>query len=303
MPSRGMVTGFLSNLATQLPDGPRSLHGAIVLVAMDRGLDRFIQAAMGLDCYHPGHPSPWSHCFLIAEPLNMQDPASTAILDCTIRDDDPEHNYPIKWEDSVSIIEVIRIITNHEGRVYDTAHDGVRLGDYDDSRVQPVGVKLIQGLTDDQRAAIVDGGVSVRNEGVHYDFAGLFRVLFEMLFHITPKPDESYFCSAFCQEAYRRGIGKLGDFKPGTNSHDVSPDDIWYLDVGERYPQEIGVPRLEHLRRRALHLEQARLAGRAPAGAKARLTATGATEKTAVRAMRSIRRRKPQKATTKAKKR
>jgi hypothetical protein len=112
-------------------------------------------------------------------------------------------------------------------------------------------VKLIETLTSAQRRAIVDAGLALKGEGIHYDFVGLLRVLLELVLHINMPVDASYFCSAFCQEAYRHGLGGpggVGDFKIGVDSHDVSPDDIWYSATGTTYPPYVAPGSLKSLR-------------------------------------------------------
>lgn len=215
--------------------GNDALEGAIIIVALDRPLDRLIQESLGLSCYHPGRPSPWSHTFLLAEPFNGE---NTKILDCTIRDKDDQ----IAW--TLPLIDSLKAIVNKAGRIY-----SARLGDYDDPRVHPAGIKILPDIPGADRRRIVTAGLALQARGLHYDFLGLFRELIRMLLHVHIKPGDDLFCSAFCQEAYRNalGAGSVGDFMPGVLSRDVSPDDIWFSRQGTNYPEAVPLPRLEDL--------------------------------------------------------
>jgi len=220
------VSEFVGSVAKIVGDD--GVKGAIVLVALERPVDCLIQRCLGLSCYHPGKPSPFSHTFLISGSYNGQ---YTPILDCTIRD----KNDRIAWK--LPLIDSILAIINKRGRVY-----SAQLGDYDDHRVHPVGVKLIPELTNADRERIVTAGLDLQALGTHYDFLGLFRELIAMLLHIQLPADKDMFCSAFCQGAYRNGIGDKGDFLPGVDFHDVSPDDIWFSRTGANYPDTMPIP-------------------------------------------------------------
>jgi hypothetical protein len=60
----------VSNMLKDISDriGADALRGANVLVAIERPLDDAIRYSLALGPYHPGRPSPWSHCFLWAIP-------------------------------------------------------------------------------------------------------------------------------------------------------------------------------------------------------------------------------------------
>ena len=223
------VSEFVQTVATTV--GNDALEGAIVLVALDRPVDRLIQLAQALDGYHPGRPSPWSHSFLIARTFSG---AATPILDCTIRD----KNNHIIWKEK--LLDVLKTILLKSGGIYSG-----QLGDYDDPRVHPVGVKLLTTISASGRAKIVAAGRSLQAQGYRYDLPGLFRELFRLITTIPiPPGDKLLFCSAFCQQAYRDALGDDGDFKRGTKSQDILPDDLWYSALGRPFPPDVPTPQL-----------------------------------------------------------
>ncbi|MBI5533957.1 MAG: hypothetical protein HY898_14645 [Deltaproteobacteria bacterium] len=124
----------------------------------------------------------------------------------------------------------MKMLTKRAGGIY-----LARLGDYDHPKVSPVGMKVIQTLSDAQRQAICSAGAELREEGYSYDLPGLVRELAHLCLGISiPAEPHMLFCSAFCQEAYRRALGEAGDFAPRHAVTDVTPDDIWYSARGVR---------------------------------------------------------------------
>jgi hypothetical protein len=231
------VSEFVANVAHDV--GNEALQGAIILVAIDRPLDHVIQNSLALGPYHPGTPSPWSHTFLLAEAFKG---AETRILDCTIRDKDDHIAFDLSLED------MIKTVLNKAGRVY-----SAKLGDYDIDKVHPVGVTLIPDATTAEKEKIIAAGLDLQKQGIHYEFLGLVRELIALLFGIRlPPVGPDLFCSAFCQVCYRDafGINSKGDFRPGVNSKDVTPDDIWFSERGKNFPetQQIRIPAFDDLR-------------------------------------------------------
>jgi hypothetical protein len=226
------VSDFVGSVASTV--GNDALQGAIILVAIDRDLDRMIQKSLALDCFHPGKPSPWSHTFLLAAPFTGPD---TPILDCTIRDEKGHIAFKLK------LIDMIKTVLNKAGGVYSS-----KLSDYDIDQVHPVGVKLIPDATLAERVSVVAIAIDLQKKKIHYEFLGLVRELIRMLFPFIPiKPlGPDLFCSAFCQFCYRAAFGtgptSKGDFLPGLDSKDVSPDDIWFSRAGANYPPTNDIP-------------------------------------------------------------
>ena len=233
------VSEFVASVAKEF--GDEALKGAIILVAIDRPLDHLIQTSLALGPYHPGKPSPWSHTFLLAGAFKG---AETPILDCTIRDENGNIAF------NVTLEEMIKTVLNKAGGIYWS-----KLEDYDIPQVHPVGVKLIEDATAEERDKIIAAGLDLKKENIHYEFLGLVRGLIALLFHIKLKPiGEDLFCSAFCQVCYRAAFGagpnSKGDFLPGVHSKDVTPDDIWFSRKGENFPRtrHIQIPTFDDLR-------------------------------------------------------
>jgi hypothetical protein len=201
--------------------GRDALLGANILLAIDRPVDNMIRHAMALGHYHFGRSSPWSHCVILAGAFNGPD---TPILDCTIRD--PKD--PSKLMFTETAAELLAMLVKPAGQIYVG-----RLGDYNDSRVHPVGVKYIPSLTAEQRQAIVDTGYQLSKAGYSYDIPGLIRELVRLLTGIAIAPGEKkMFCSAFNQACYRKALGAAGDFNAKVSDGDTTPDDIWYSQLG-----------------------------------------------------------------------
>ncbi len=203
---------------------PDVFKGAIVFVSLDRELDRLIQHALGLGPYHRGKPGWWSHTFLLAGPWNGPE---TPLIEATVRSKenkiiwDQDHADPIKilWHDDVES----GICTG-------------KVGDYDDPRVGNWGVKWLPHLYPGQRDAIVAAAQDPKWNPYHYDFPGLLRELLRLASGglIDPPPGKDLvFCSAFVQASYIDALGNAGDFAPGVNTADSTPDDLWYSPLGQ----------------------------------------------------------------------
>ncbi|MEO6325130.1 MAG: alkaline phosphatase family protein [Thermoanaerobaculia bacterium] len=215
-----LLSSYLSLLAGEV--GPEHLNGAVVLLTLDRPLDRLIQLAMGFGPYHPGAESPWSHSILLA--ADYAGP-STPVLDCTIRDKDGK----VPWGGSLTDLLPGGIAGS--GGIYRGT-----VSDYDDARVTNFGVKSIFDLSADERAAIVVEGEKLQTAGYHYDVPGLVRELVRLLTGVPiPAGKKLLFCSAFCQAAYRNALARRGDFSPTIRTEDITPDDIWYSSLGAGY--------------------------------------------------------------------
>ena len=211
------VSSFLQILATQ--SGADTLKGAVVLVALDRPIDQFIQHAHGLGPYHRGVKSPWSHTFLVADIFTGP---ATPILDCTIRDAQGK----VAWNESLEEVLKTGIVTS--GGIYKG-----RVDDYDDPRTTALGVKFLFDLTPAERGAVVTEAERLQADGYHYDIPGLVRELVRLLLGIdVPPGPKLLFCSGFCQAAYRNALGDKGDFTPEVATADTTPDDIWYSPLG-----------------------------------------------------------------------
>jgi hypothetical protein len=214
------LSAFLDGVAQRT--GGASLKGGIVLVALDRPIDRLIQLALGLGPYHPGRESPWSHCFLLADDYRG---LATGILDCTIRD---PRTGGILWDEPLE--DLLKVDLTSSGGI-----SSGKVSDYDDPRVTTYGLKLLENLSGQDCAAIVSAGRTLQSEGFHYDIPGLVRELVRLLTGIAVPPGEKLlFCSAFCQAAYRAALEARGDFAPGVKTEDVTPDDLWWSSVGMR---------------------------------------------------------------------
>jgi hypothetical protein len=218
-----ILSEFLNDVAQQ--QGADALHGAMVFAMLKRPLDELIAQALALGPYHRGKPSPWSHCFLLAEPYRG---AQTAILDCTIRDAQGK----VAWDTSLKeTLEILGAAASPKGAggIYSAT-----VGDYDDAvRVTAFGVRWLPGLAVDQRTAIVTTGQGFQKQGYAYDLPGLVRELVRLLVGVTlPPTDKRLFCSAFLQACYRLALGNVGDFNPGLVDADTTQDDIWYSPKG-----------------------------------------------------------------------
>jgi len=216
------TSDFLASAAST--HGSDTLLGAMVFVSLDRPLDQAIRYALALGPYHPGQPSPWSHCFLLAAPYTD---ATTPILDCTIRDS----NNAIIWNSTLQ--EDIQVLsTGFAGRA-GGIYSG-RVSDYDNPKVLTCGVKWLPTITADQRRQLVTGGQSLQQQGYHYDLPGLVWELIRLLTGAVVRPPNQklLFCSAFLATVYRNTLGPDGDFAPKTASADTTPDEIWYSTLG-----------------------------------------------------------------------
>jgi len=228
MPS---LTDFLNAAAAKL--GANMLPGAVVEISLERPMDELIQQFEALGPYHRGTPGKWAHCFIVANYAA----AGSTVLEATIRD--PKTG-AIIWNASVK--ETIEIMTQPTGSggIYES-----NVTDYDDPRVHPLGLKIVQGLSDAQRASIVTVGRSFLGQGYHYDIPGLFRELIRLTTGITvPSGPKLLFCSAYVQAVYRIALGEpAGNFMPSTvQSTDVTPDDIWYSALGQQIrPKDVGL--------------------------------------------------------------
>ncbi len=216
------TSSFLERLADE--HGAQTLHGAIVFVMLERPLDVLISKCLALDPHHRGEPSPWSHCFLLAEPYHGP---STRILDCTVRDAEGH----VEWESSLRrTVEVViaGTIGSGVGGIYEAT-----VSDYDDARVSAFGVKWLPHLTKLDRARIVERARELQRRAPRYDLVGLFRSLVRLVTGVLMKPSaERLYCSAFTQAAYRAALADDGAFQQGLPDQHTTPDDIWYSAQG-----------------------------------------------------------------------
>ena len=225
------LTEFLNAAAAKY--GANMLPGAVVEISLEREMDELIQQFEALGPYHRGTPGKWAHCFIVA---NYAAVGST-VLEATIRDETTD---AIIW--NATVPEMIEILTQPTGSggIYESA-----LTDYDDPRVHPLGLKIVQGLSDAQRAGIVTAGRGFLGQGYHYDIPGLFRELIRLMTGVTiPAGPKLLFCSAYIQAVYRAALGEpAGDFMPSTvHSTDVTPDDLWYSALGQQIrPTDVGL--------------------------------------------------------------
>ena len=216
------TSDFLNTVAST--HGSDTLLGAMVFLALDRPLDQAIRYALALGPYHPGQPSPWSHCFLLAAPYTD---GSTAILDCTIRDS----NNAIIWDSTLA--EDIQVLSagfaGRAGGIYSG-----RVDDYDNPKVQACGVKWLPTLTPARRNSLVAAAQALQQQGYHYDLPGLVWELIRLLTGAVVRPPDQklLFCSAFLATLYRSALSSDGDFAPKTASADTTPDEIWYSSLG-----------------------------------------------------------------------
>jgi hypothetical protein len=216
------TSDFLNGIAAT--HGPQTLLGAMVFVGLDRPLDQVIRYALAIGPYHPGRPSPWSHCFLLADPYTD---GSTRILDCTIRD----ANNGIIWNSKLD--EDIKVLTTgfagRAGGIY-----AGQVDDYDHPKVQHCGVKWLPILTPAQQQALVAAALDLQSQGYRYDMPGLVWELIRLLTGISARPagQKLLFCSAFLATIYRNALGPAGDFAPKVASADATPDEVWYSTLG-----------------------------------------------------------------------
>src|SRR6267143_747037 len=218
------LSDFL-NLQAQ-KHGPEMLLGSMIFVNLDRPLDQLIRNAMALGQFHPGQPSPWSHCFLLAEPYTD---ASTPILDCTIRD----QNDAIIWNSTLKEdIEVLaRGMEGREGKIYNG-----RASDYNNPHVLNCGLYYLPNIAQAQRQQVVTTSRKLQSQGYKYDLPGLLRELVRLMIGIAVKPPSHklLFCSAFLTKTYRDALGTIWDVVPQVASIDVTPDEIWFSPPGSK---------------------------------------------------------------------
>jgi hypothetical protein len=216
------LSQFLSQVAAK--HGAASLEGGMVFAMLQRPLDELISHALSNGPYHPGRPSPWSHCFMLAEPFKGP---TTKILDCTIRD--PAQK--VLW--NATLAQTLGIVFNSvNGAGAGAIYDGT-VGDYDDPHVTARGLKWLPGLSPLERGALVAEAHRLQQQKYAYDLPGLARELVRLLSGIAlPPADLRLFCSAFLQKAYRAALGPLADFNGDLRDEDTTPDDIWYSPKG-----------------------------------------------------------------------
>jgi hypothetical protein len=216
------IANFLDQVAHK--HGSRALHGAIVFVMTDRPLSRWMSRMLARRRVDKSAPSPWSHCFLLAEPYRG---ASTRILDCSVRDAMGR----IEWEISAGRALKMLLagsIGSGIGGVYDA-----ELGDYDNPRIMSYGIRWLPQATAFDRVQIVERALALQRDAIRFDLLGLFRTLFWLLTGIRLKPSpKRLFCSAFAQHAYRAALGNAGAFQPTVRDEDTTPDDIWFSPKG-----------------------------------------------------------------------
>lgn len=211
-------------IASLQSDGTATRRGTIVFVSLNRGLDRMIQQALSLGPHHRGHPSPWSHVFLLAQDYSGPD---TIIVESSIRTRDG----CLVWDEDHAL-DLFDVLTNN-------AQSGVlrgTVGDYDDFRVANAGVKWLPELTGADLSRIVALLTGHDWSDVRYDIPGLFRALLRLWSRnevtLPPNPNLLY-CSAFVQRIYRMALGKAGSFTASVADEDTTPDDIWYSSTGQ----------------------------------------------------------------------
>jgi hypothetical protein len=130
---------------------------------------------------------------------------------------------------------VCKGLVGKAGAIYDG-----HISDYDDSRIVARGVKVLDGLDEEQRERLVRNAEALQRQGVRYDFPGLIRGYVRLLTGIiVPGTPRLLFCSAFVQKVYRDTFGDRGRFVPTLSSHDVTPDEIWYSPTGRKFTEDI----------------------------------------------------------------
>jgi hypothetical protein len=223
----------LSSFLAKVASGHDSdyLRGAIVFVSLDRAIDHLIRRGLSLGPFHPGEPSPWSHCFLIAEPYHGP---ATRILDCTIRNPDGS----LVWDEDQNALDKVKIVCKGLAGKAGGIYDG-KISDYDDSRIVTHGVKVLEGLDEQQRQSLVHSAEALQQQGVRYDFPGLLRGFVRLLTGIIlPRSPRLLFCSAFVQKVYRDTFGDRGSFASTLSNQDITPDEIWYSAIGRNFTEE-----------------------------------------------------------------
>jgi hypothetical protein len=207
------------------------LRGAIVFVSLNRTIDHLIRRGLSLGPFHPGKPSPWSHCFIIAESYHGPE---THILDCTIRNKDGL----LVWDQDQNVLDTVKIVCKGLAGKAGGIYEG-KVSDYDDSRIVTRGVKVLESLNVQQRENLIRTARALQHQSFRYDFPGLIRGLVRLLTGIkTPRSTRLLFCSAFVQKVYRDSIGEPGSFAPAISSQDITPDEIWYSATGRNFTDE-----------------------------------------------------------------
>jgi hypothetical protein len=207
------------------------LRGAIVFVSLNRTIDHLIRRGLSLGPFHPGKPSPWSHCFIIAETYHGPE---TSILDCTIRNKDGS----LIWDQDLKVLDTVKIVckglVGNAGGIYDG-----KVSDYDDSRILTRGLKVLEDLNVEQRVNLIRTARALQQQGFRYDVPGLIRGFVKLLTGIKmPRSTRLLFCSAFVHKVYRDSIGEPEIFAPAIPSQDVTPDEIWYSATGLNFTDE-----------------------------------------------------------------
>jgi len=217
-----MLSKFLQTVSQTY--GSEALEGAMIFLMLERPLDELISHALSLGPYHPGKPSPWSHCCLLAEPYRGPE---TKLLDCTIRDQVGRVIWHANLSEGLGIV-FESTVGHGAGAIYEA-----KVGDYDDPRVLARGIKWFPGLGVEERKKLVASARTLKADNVKYDLPGLVREAVRLLTQIPlPGTKNRLFCSAFLQATYRAALGPIGDFAPKLADTDTTPDDIWYSHKG-----------------------------------------------------------------------
>jgi hypothetical protein len=211
-----------------------ALRGAIIFVRLDRPVDDLISESLALGPYHRGKPSPWSHCFLLAEPYRGPE---TAILDCAVRDGKGRLIWNWSLQDTLTAIYNSSAGQAGAGGIY-----AGTVEDYASPGVTACGARWIPGLSTDERSAVVAAARKLKEEGYRYDVPGLGRELARLIFGLSVSPEAKHtFCSSFVQMAYRGALKQAGDFALDVRDADTTPDDLWYSQRGFAVADETAV--------------------------------------------------------------
>jgi hypothetical protein len=214
------LSEFLDSVAAA--HTPERLEGAIVFVALNRGIDRQIRDGLSQSPRHPGTPAPFSHCFLLTTPWRGP---ITPTLDLALRT--PDHT--LLWDRP----DEDALTAWRNGHVWSGAFKG-RVLEYDVPQVTAAGIRWLPTLSATRRTAI--SALANRNADEPHPF-DLPPALTARLMASSPGPAVptvagGWSSSELIRSVYRQVLGARNDLAPGVPDGEATVDDLWFSPEG-----------------------------------------------------------------------